>query len=556
MFNPAILRITLQGRNNSNISPFVGIQRAKDGKMEFCLPFGFNDFPTDRPEEITKFFFALYKTFQHFQGYAKDNFKQKSPEREGSLQRERGITFIGKDDESITLISKIANLESILIGYDELRIFSIVMRPRRTDRIDYTQISKYLHQAVFLKNHVPFIDEMIIPQPFIEYTITDLIRMYCFVYLEVKQQLEEVEAIPVEIINQAQLFRENNLQPDSNLFSLNHDFTIQLLRASLDEIHRQVSLKDDDYWHFYKALEDFLYGVPLSNNSGILWGITSFSLVWEDMCMVYIHEKDWDGVWFADSSRDFANTSLDKYNRIYLDSGFENPFYFALNKEKRHLRPDLVRERKFDIEEWFKEGFEINYIDNFTFKLTYKFQPYLHWWSENSRAQHQDYDNSLKRINYLIKTKFPSRKVRSITDPNVIYSAIYTLVSKQGMEQIINKIKIEREARINDGHYHLLVDFKYVNFTAFEQPKLPSKIIHDINKQVVYEYAVRLNSPSNLSEARSQFCIPYFSKTSKLIQVFDKNLNEEISEQEIEVLKVDYLLVQQFYNSYLDIQKT
>ena len=60
----------------------------------------------------------------------------------------------------------------------------------------------------------------------------------------------------------------------------------------------------NDYWYFYEALESFLYGIPSPNlDDQILWGITNFSPVWEDMCIVYLHKNEWDGVWYADSMR-------------------------------------------------------------------------------------------------------------------------------------------------------------------------------------------------------------------------------------------------------------
>jgi hypothetical protein len=525
MFNPSNLKIVIQGKDIRNPSPFVGIQKAQDGELEFCLPFGFDDFPENDSEKLTKFFFSLYRTFQHFQKYIQANFPRKSSNTEGTIQKEKGFTFVDKEGESVTLSSKIANIDSVLIGYDELRIFSIVQRPRRTQQIKYDQIDKYLHQAVYLKGHIPFVDEMILPQPIIEYSITDLVRMYCFVYVEIKRQLDETENIPVEIIDQAQLFRENNLQPDSSLFSSSHDFTIQLLRFELDEIARQVVLKDNDYWHFYKALEDFLYGIPNYNNEGVFWGITSFALVWEDMCINYMYQQDWEGVWFADSSRDFANTQLDKYNKIYLSPEFENPFYLAMNSQVRYLRPDLVRVNNFDVDEWFDKGFEVTYPSmnscNIRLKIT-------------NKEYRSTFNNGL---NYRINKRCPGTRPKNESSNSHTYYA----VTKSKIEEIKREVKAhfkELQESKNPPH-HLIVDFKYVNHAAFIQPTLPKKIKKDINKQLIYEYAVTLNKPQNLAMAKSQFCIPYFfeSITTKG-EVLSENLNEVIKDQEIEILKL------------------
>lgn len=529
MFNPSTLRVVSQ-----DVSPFVGIQKATDGKLEFCLPFGFDEFPKNDAEKITKFFFSLYRTFQSFQKLIQDNFPRKSPKTEGTIQKEKGFTFIDKEDETVTLSSKIANIDSVLVGYDELRIFSIVQRPRRTQQIKYDQIDKYLHQAVYLKGNIPYVDEMILPQPTIEYSITDLVRMYCFVYVEIKIQLDETENIPIEIIGQAQLFRENSLHPDSSLFATNHDFTIQLLRFELDEIARQVVLKDNDYWHFYKALEDFLYGIPNYNKEGVFWGITSFALVWEDMCINYMYQKDWEGVWFADSSRDFANKQLDRYNKIYLSTEFENPFYLSMNNEVRYLRPDLVRQIKFDVDKWFDDGFEINYPTKHSCNIRLKII---------DKEYKSTYNNSL---NYKIKKKCPGTRPKNEASTSHTYYA----VTKTKIEEIIDEVKAHRrnfQERIEPPH-HLIVDFKYVNHAAFLQPNLPKKIKKDINKQLIYEYAVTLNKPQHLARAKSQFCIPYFFQSSIKGETLTENLNEQIKNQEIQILKVSYFRMQDFYN--------
>ena len=419
-------------------------------------------------------------------------------------------------------------------GYEELRIFSIVMRTRRTEKVDYSQITKYLHQAVFLKNNAAYVDEMVLPKLTLELSLTDLVRMYCYVLWEIKRQLEEDTALAPEIINQAQIFHELNLQPDSALFSLNHEFTIQLLRTTLNNIHQQVSLKDDDYWHFYLALENFLYGVPSpSNESGILWGITNFFDVWEDMCTFYMYHKDWEDVWYADNAR-FANTRIGGH-KVFLDSNYKSPFYFKLNNKKRFLRPDLVRVIKpFDEHKWFDSNFKVEWFNNHTCRITLLDRKCLSWF---------DYglDKKLKK-----RSPGMRQKKQGAT------SHVYNPINKQQVDRSIVETKNEAQAKFTRPPFHIIVDFKYVNAPSYSEEYLSDKIKFDIIKQLTYEYSIVLNSPGAINKVKSQFCVPYLfeSNFSEIYQrVENSQLHDDLRSQGIEILKVNFREVQEVYIS-------
>src|SRR5690606_1211610 len=102
--------------------------------------------------------------------------------------------------------------------------------------------------------------EMILPRPVLELTVTDLVQMFCFIYAEIKRALEE--PVTAEVEAQAHIVKAKHLYPDSLLFSdvETHARTVRLLKDKLYEIDRQMGYKDADYWHFFGAVEAFLYG--------------------------------------------------------------------------------------------------------------------------------------------------------------------------------------------------------------------------------------------------------------------------------------------------------
>lgn len=532
MFDPANIRVVRQGVDSDRLEGFVGLRKASDGKVEFCIPYGFKSFDTNNTKKTTQLFFRLYRIFKQYQSMLEATFRNSTSSNDGLTRLKNGLTFTYKEDISITLYSKLASLEAILANYDDLRIFSIETRIKRTSNVDYSQIDKYLHQAVYLDDDVPYVDEMSLPQPFIQYTATDIVRMYCFVYTEIKRQLDEEQNLPVEVRSHARAFRELHLQSDSQLFSPNHETTIQQLRFTLEEIHRQVKLKDDDYWHFYAALETFLYGSLAPDNEGIYWGITTFSPVWEDMCLVYLYKYDWEGVWYADTSR-FSNRQIGRF-KVFLDPNYTTPFYFELNGKRRYLRPDLVRLRgRVNVNKWFDELFNIEWLSRNSCRISIKkvTGTDISWFNGLDRRL-RVHGMRRKRANATSHTYFPISDLK-------VHQAI------QGIKEEYSSVHSTRRLP-----YHTVTDFKYVDVDSYTRDTLTEKIKYDIIKQMTYEYAIALNAPDNIPASESQFCVPYYydTKADDIIERVDKQLlHPEIRDRDIVLLKVDYSRVEDVY---------
>lgn len=522
MFNPAELKIVKQQYQPGTESAFVGLRRAQDGTRTFCLPYGFEDFPESDSEAVNKLFFQLFKTFRAFHASQE---RWCNPERDGSLQQEHGFSLVTKDEEPVTLYSKIHMLEAILDGYDELRIFLIVNRHRRTERIDYSQIHRYLHEAVYLDEDVAYIDEMVLPRPVLTFSITDLVQMFCFIYTEIKRAL--LETLSYEVEAQAHIFKERHLYPDSLLFAdvEAHTRTIQLLKEKLYEIDRQTAYKDADYWHFYHAIEIFLYGELEPDADGIYWGITNFSPIWEDMCQVWVHQHRWEGVVYADTYR-YSNRRIGSHS-VFVYPSFDPPFYFKLGDHERYMRPDLVRRDEASSPvEFLRSLWEVSWPKNNRCKVT------LLRRDDVGRSWFKALAKKLHRPGF--------RPDYSAT------RGTFVLITRDAYEKALHDLASRVRPRESSGY--LVSDFKYVSADSYTGAYLTRKIRRDVQKQLTYEYALRLYEPGQ--NTHSQFCIPhYYPAPPDDIgdEIPEEQVHPTLRDQGMEVLLVDFAQVQEVY---------
>lgn len=269
----------------SNKYSFVGIKKNQEAVVELYLPRGFvaEDFETYQSK--CKIFFLLYKVLRQFSTIC--NAKGYISDRDGAtkpLEKGQKITV---DNQSNILYSKLDSIDAILDAYDELKIISLANRLATSETIEYSKIHKFLHRAVYLNNGAIYIDTMTVPKQQVRHRATDIVSMYCYVYWEVKQQLDEEVHSEIKIL--AEDFRYKYLASKYSLFDeSNYQVTIEILKDTLDAIAQYTPLKDDDFWLFYDAIELFLYGDLSKKDEGVIWGIDNFHSVWESMCLTYL----------------------------------------------------------------------------------------------------------------------------------------------------------------------------------------------------------------------------------------------------------------------------
>lgn len=543
MFNLHELKIIKGAEREANKFSFVGMLRESDGKTLFYLPQGFEEFPDNDYNEIKQFFFRMYRSLRKFVADKRiqdlkyndaKNQKGGLGNRDDLIIKEGGKVFEyhpPEESEPILIYSKISLLEGILDGYDELKIIALEKRHRQTTEIDYSKLHRYLEYATFLPDHTIYIDNMNLPKHTLTAENTSIVEMFCYLYQEIKIQLED----PVELLAQtlSQKFKEAHLHSRLSLFDGDSfQETHILLCEILAQINKLTIYKDEDYWHFYEAVEDFLYGNLSQEKSqdGIVWGMNNFSSVWEEMCQYYYWTNYSKDILYADTQINIAIESelhqSSNYGgqQIVIKKGFTNPFFLEIRRsdssehgvsgeQKRWMRPDLIRQWEHYYCRYINERDKDKRKGVLTLRLSTdksadrsfeKFRDNIHKWYRKNVAGF----TSRTISGWLVLQNFPIREWDK-----------YKINNK-----IENKV--------------VIVDFKY--YSDFN--RIPDSMMFAvIVKQLVYKYALHL---VNTDDIELQFFIPHYRGCSDTLflenEVLPTDLPEAIQKAEISVIKADF----------------
>jgi hypothetical protein len=505
---------------------FVGIRKCKsvsgDG-FEFCLPNGFDNFPEGDFDEVRDLFFKMYRTFRKFE---RDNintsrFNKNTPEyqrdQDQTTLSSGGVSIQTEEGEVCVLYSKIKMIEQVLEAYDDLAINSIQKKVRRSTDIDYSQIHKYLDRAIYLDNDAFYVDVMDLPRPTLRYESTEIVNLYCYILDEIVQQLqadvpENVKAHTQDIRFLAQRFKDNYLTSDQSIFDKDTFVeTINILKEVFDNIDKNTYYKDADYWGLYEAIETFLYGeINPNQNDGIYWGMSRFSLLWEDMCHTYFFKKHRDEICYADTDiplKGYQNREREgeDHNRVgnHKTSSrirYWNPWIYRTISDipKSPKKPNLG---KFGWDELLCIEFDLK-----PGTLVYSNRNY-------------DY----------LKERDRSKALRRFPRPD--------LVLNKSQEGFLFKIEI--------------IDYKDVPLKIFtdrsSSPKSAKKDKYDkydiaIIKQLTYELAIQQTH----TVSDNHFFIPYYYQSAPNPDALGE-IEPKIDLKGIKIFKANFLLIQKTY---------
>ncbi len=539
MFSDIVLRKGIE-RDKQHYS-FVGIERNKDsGELEFWLPLGFENFPENDFVSLKNFFFKMYRTISIY--IKKKNYKgleegkERDTKRDGFYEYNGGFGLENQDRDEIVLYSKINALNKVIEGYDELKISSLEKKRKLTDEIDYSKIHKYMHKAIYLDNDVVYIDEMNLIKNIIIQTSPPLLQLFSFIYTEIKKELQEFDSIPDKAHELSELFKETYLHPDTSLFGseemLNQN--IAIMKEVLEEIDISTVYKDDDYWHFFDAVESFLYSEK-SEEEGIYWGVSNFYDIWEDMCQTYALNKEpfKSNVLFADINGKLIDFKKTKHN----------PFEISLNKErtKRYLKPDLVVKKIIE-----EENKIVSFDDVFETKL-YNNRKWI-----TIKLLNKDYEDLYYTFWKKLIPNYNQNQIKYPKHSSIIQQGKYGLVKKE-IEKSISVYHSEKNFVADDKTIQI-IDYKYMAELAFQNYNEYSididgenKIKDDIKKQLIYEWAVQNTIRGKKTE--SEFWIPYFDKkqSDQFIKKYVDIDNDKFNKSRIKVVKVPFNILQDFY---------
>lgn len=545
MFNPNRLNIV----KNVGYSTFVGIKRDPISRsLDFFLPVGFDGFPDDF-EETKKLFGLTYKTLRKFLSSRKKAVQNQ--EFDGIIEEDKkGVSLTNRYDADTSLqYSKLVYFDSILDAYDELAINSLQQKVNRTSQIDYSQIHKYLHKAIYLNSNVIYIDEMELPKQVIEDNFTNIVELFSYIYVEIKNLLnDEIENPKVEVL--AQNFVETHLTSQDSVFNKDtSEATILILKEQLQVIDQSTPYKDDDYYRFFDAIETFLYGEFDDESAGnIIWGVDKFSAVWEELCYAFAEQSYGDSILYADRSGTVDEGNLTRYYTyrnfdppgVYIKTEFRVPFYLQLNdlSYRRKLRPDLVL--SFEKSLYFKR--EAPYVDK-----SGKTQPnvtltLIHPNNRQYKNRHDEiYENLQNEFHY----------------DKLLLNALNLSFKPWGFyiqDRFKDKFLPHLDKYLKDGStippsIFCVIDYKYVNAAFF--CKESSKLTFDVRKQLVYELALQQTIGG---ETVSEFWIPYYSTSGESNQVkhsIEGNFCDDFTNSQIKGFQLDFVQLQNLYLSIL-----
>lgn len=539
---------------------FVGIQRNEGSDkekypLEFWLPLGFNDFDETDFDEVKKFFFKMYRTFKTYLQKKQDILEENdiTINRDGIIEKGGGFSFTNENKEQTVFYGKLNSLDKILEGYDELRISSLEKKQIRSYEIDYSKLHRYLHQAVYLDDDVVYLDEMNIAKNVITKSSPRILQLFCFIYVEIKTELEEFDNIPIRAIELAEQFKEEHLQPNSHLFGeKTFAETVNTLKEKLETIDIETTYKDEDFWHFFEAVEAFLYGERQEDNQGIYWGFSSFYDVWEDMCQTYVFQNN-EETYYKKEYAFFADVNGCLVN---IQNSNINPFELKLNniQVSRYLKPDLVivnKNPEILFSTFFEKLYQMREIEVKGANGSIRKELIL----KLNSTDYIDIDEMrvelIKSYNLNPKNRNMYENVRLVdfNDPDRGYKLKYKIFKKLCNMSISDLIS--RKPIILENLNFVIVDYKYMRIGDYERYSPfytdgngENKVKEDIHKQLVYEWTIQQNWQAT---TQSEFWIPFFSKDTAIFKEIENIDNPYFNQSQIKVFKINFKTLQEFY---------
>jgi hypothetical protein len=552
MFRLGQLRIVR--REKGDPFAFVGMRVSPvDRVAELWLPQGFQGFPDQDYPATVRVFFSLYRVMRTYAkrfGLRNDLANKKDPFEIGA----EGVDFsTNSDDSAVLSFAKLNLIEKVFDNFDELVLSSIltkqVTRPPQT----YEQIHRFLHRATYLEADVIYLDNVPGDRAEFHTFVTELVGLFCYIYVQLNSWLRDVESIPDLVLVNANNFAERYLPVNSGLFVEDtFELTMALLKDALTSIDRNTSYKDDDYWQLYDAVELFLHGqVDLTSQNGIVWGISDYHPVWEDMCHDYFQQvtiPQLNGtVLYADSPR-LANTVVGG-RQVYSAFADMNPFTLSLKQQVRYMRPDLVYYDERD-QNWYRRDLD----SQLDIRTTSGTRNILREIVIKARS-----DEGLGILSRL-REQLAKRGHNNPHRPNkstLVYHSIPSPLLNAAFDEIARD-KARREVR---SVY--LIDFKYHNFSDFFRAKISEKMQNDLLKQQVYEVALQRYLAGHFPtpvRILNQIAVPCYVPAddstiflklpdSSIESLHGTNFNDFVSRSGVQVWAVNFMALAAVYGA-------
>jgi len=490
-------------------SAFVGIKKdSDDGKYKFFLPKGFDEELFNQNNDLKKEFF--YKLFELQKKYMKNQTDYK--------KREDGIDQNPKsgnvEEKEKPIFHADLALFDLINSIDDTEILGLNSKITKSDEIDYSQIDRYLDEALFAKNHAPIIIEAFKKNLTLEVYPTDIIGLYCYIYTEILNELNlQNESYIKEL---AEDFKNKYLTPYASLFK--NDNVVEECKDILEKIEKN-SLILEEFQKFYEAIYHFLYHRPSNQEDGIIAGIDNFYSIWEELCLNYVFNHFEKYIKFADVGNTKFQNKANCFDRMYCKNSYENnyPFQIEFNGQKTPLYPDLVIGNLYKIEIAGNIHYELSDEDldlkDWLIKEQKNYNQQGLWYficiKENifNKFKLEKVLNSIG----VTKTKYYNKEIQNYINITKLNSKTNYKRQKDRDEDfnwLKKNLKIEKiETGIYDFKYKICNSSNCKDLKYHDDNQINKK---DVIKQKIYELALN-------TQAKSIFVLPGYSKNDILI---------------------------------------
>jgi hypothetical protein len=501
------LRLIRRDEPSERSFSFVGVRLSPvDSKPEFWLPQGFQAFPRDDFPRTVDLFFGLFRVFRAFvsaRGLSADNREDK---RDPLAIGDDGLNFALTSDTPLLTFAKLNMLDAILANFDEMVISAVISKQAVRAPESHDEVYKHLHKATYLDDDRIHFEVLPSQRNELVSGPTQLVRLFCYLYAELNGRINGHDSVRGDVVAQASLFKEEHLAESAGLFVQgSFKSTLEVLKEVLDRIDRATPYKDDDFWQLFGAVEVFLYGdvTQEADADGIVWGISDFHPVWEEMCHAYtrqlVAESGDRRIMFADTPQG-ANDYIAGHRVV--NSFNDNPFRIELGTKKRHLLPDavLALDKMAVRRNGFDDMISVNKSPSNAHvpeRIVVRAKPTI--------------DAAQSWLDYIKKlaTKAGWHPEKAAHRSQVVFRRMPSKTFDQIFEQTLRKYV---GASTPDDYF--VMDFKYQHPHEYCRELLSVKIQADILKQNVYELALQFHlDDEGYSECRiiSQFIVPLYA---------------------------------------------
>jgi hypothetical protein len=258
--------------------------------------------------------------------------------------------------------------------------------------------------------------------------------------------------------------------------------------------------------------------------------MSNFAILWEELC-------------FAEAQQRLNKNQLlfaDRIGKTETFNDFKNPFYLQINAhrdKRRRLRPDLVISD-------FKGDITIDHLKKIYFVNTINIGQHTNVKLTPKISNHDFYeiDN--------IYLKYVNRNPRHLQEPNeerflnvasIHRQDFFNEVNLYFQQQSLGELMSKRPCIFN----FTVIDYKYITEETCCARQLSDERSVDIQKQLVYEFALQLNYV--YCHTNSEFWIPYFFDDKEVDFEVVKNSNFRFHDAGILIYKRNFLKLQEVY---------